>query len=762
MEKICEQIYASRNDACAHSELNTYMSIRIQNITFNHYKALENFSVAIEHINILTGLNNSGKSTVLGSLRVLAVALRTARKKKPERIALTDSHCFGYRIKESQVPISLENVATNYVDGTSKISFELTNGNFLHLIFDEEAGCVLIPESKNGGISTAGDFKSQFPIGLTVIPVLGPVEHRETLREVETVTSSLATHRASRHFRNYWYHFPDGFDGFVQLIESTWPGMRIQRPEINGGNDLSMFVSEDRIDRELYWVGFGFQIWCQLLTHLHRADPSTMIVIDEPEVYLHPEIQRRLLQVLKSTGADILVATHSIEIIGEAEPHEVLIIDKRKTRALRKRAPVGDNLRSGKDLASVSPGTSPRVLPATSRVSVDQRAKSGLGQGTKPGDINSQSLASGMTAYLERMDEPTREVLSPLRKGTGDTFSASPPESVKPRDEKQRESDLGITQAKVDSPIVHLDLEDGNNVQSRKPTKEAILPLPSPSLVTALVIVEEKNRTSCNDLQSDLPTMTSDSDRSSTAVDDEIGLSLERRTARLLETCHPTLSLHPPAVKTEYPASTNFAAPGDAGEDAKSVDALSSKVLFGTRSLETCLLLPDLLERAIKAKLSLLSGKDGKLKTAAFPVAGMLMQISHPMKESCKEQFSERVERHFRMNGRKKRSERHQIDQIFDNLWKVPAERMKLVDGKTVLQVFCEQIHFHLKVKISHDNIIDVMESQEISAEIRIFVLERKFNQTKRLKSNPRTDDVRNGVIDKEAISNSATKRSLD
>lgn len=311
------------------------MTTRINCIIFKHYKALENYSVSIDHVNILTGSNNSGKSTVIGALRVLAVALRTARNKKPERISLENLHCYGYRIKESLVPISLENVATNYVTGTSQISFHLANKNILHLIFDHEAGCVLVPETQGRVVTTTTEFKSLFPIGLTVIPVLGPVEHRESLKEIETVTSSLSTHRASLHFRNYWYHFPEGFSEFSELIRSTWPEMRIQPPELNGVTELNMFVTEDRIDRELYWVGFGFQIWCQLLTHLHRADPSTMIVIDEPEVYLHPEMQRKLLQVLKNTGADILVATHSAEIIAEADTGEVLRIDKRKKQAER-------------------------------------------------------------------------------------------------------------------------------------------------------------------------------------------------------------------------------------------------------------------------------------------------------------------------------------------------------------------------------------------------------------------------------------------
>ena len=66
--------------------------------------------------------------------------------------------------------------------------------------------------------------------------------------------------------------------------------MDIQRPEIEDmTGELTMFCLEDRMTRELYWAGFGFQIWCQILTHLSRVDDSGLVVIDEPEVYLHPE-----------------------------------------------------------------------------------------------------------------------------------------------------------------------------------------------------------------------------------------------------------------------------------------------------------------------------------------------------------------------------------------------------------------------------------------------------------------------------------------
>ena len=98
-----------------------------------------------------------------------------------------------------------------------------------------------------------------------------------------------------------------------------------------------MFCSENRQDREIYWAGFGFQIWCQLLTHLSRAHEFNLTVIDEPEVYLHPDVQRQLLGILRDIKVDVVLATHSTEILGEADPAEILLIDKTLRSAKRLR-----------------------------------------------------------------------------------------------------------------------------------------------------------------------------------------------------------------------------------------------------------------------------------------------------------------------------------------------------------------------------------------------------------------------------------------
>lgn len=313
--------------------MSTAGSVRITSIQFARFKAFSNYSISLDRINILVGPNNSGKSTIIGAFRALASGLRIARTQIPRRIAIGTA----YRIPESSLPISLENVHTDYDSSESKITFNLSNRNKLHLVFPSDGGCFLIPENQGRNVNSVAAFKKNFPITITCVPVLGPVEHREQRRERSTVVAGLATHRASRHFRNYWHYFDEGFDDFSNLIRTTWPGMEIRRPEIVDAmtGELSMFCLEGRMSRELYWVGFGFQVWCQLLTHISRAGESTIVVIDEPEAYLHPDIQRQLIALLREAGPDVLLATHSTEIMSEADPNEIVLIDKRKSSGER-------------------------------------------------------------------------------------------------------------------------------------------------------------------------------------------------------------------------------------------------------------------------------------------------------------------------------------------------------------------------------------------------------------------------------------------
>jgi hypothetical protein len=68
-------------------------------------------------------------------------------------------------------------------------------------------------------------------------------------------------------------------------------------------------------------------------------NPGALFLIDEPDIYLHSELQRQLLGLLRNLGPDILIATHSTEIVSEAETDDIVLVNKRRRSAQRIRDP---------------------------------------------------------------------------------------------------------------------------------------------------------------------------------------------------------------------------------------------------------------------------------------------------------------------------------------------------------------------------------------------------------------------------------------
>ncbi|HEY3776972.1 MAG TPA: AAA family ATPase [Rhizomicrobium sp.] len=303
-------------------------------VEFHHFKAFKAFTFHVRKFNVLVGPNNAGKSTILAGFRILAAAMRKANRRRPEVVRGLLGPTRGYNVELSAISIAEENIFHNYDDSEPAfIKFTLSNGNSLMLFFRERRSCQLIAAAKSGrAVDSPAAFKSQFNCPIGFVPILSPVEHDEPLYMEEAARLALFNYRAARNFRNIWHHFPEKFETFRSILMQTWPGMDIEPPEVDlsGARPiLHMYCPEARIPREIFWAGFGFQVWCQMLTHLVQSDANSLFLIDEPDIYLHSELQRQLITLLRDLGPDIIIATHSTEIITESDPDEIVLIDKR-------------------------------------------------------------------------------------------------------------------------------------------------------------------------------------------------------------------------------------------------------------------------------------------------------------------------------------------------------------------------------------------------------------------------------------------------
>lgn len=315
------------------------MMDQFRRVKFTRFKAFKSFRIDLTHFNILVGPNNSGKSTILAAFRILAAAMRRATSKNPTILSGPHGQVMGWNVDLQAISVAEENIFYNYDDSEpAEVVFRLSNGNSLTLFFPERHTCVLIPDARDKPVVNTKGFRAHFNCPIGFVPILGPVEHREPLFEREAARLALFNYRAARNFRNIWHHYPEQFEEFRTVLQQTWPGMDIERPEIDRSHDrplLFMYCPEQRIPRELFWAGFGFQVWCQMLTHLVQSKSMSLFLIDEPDIYLHSELQRQLLGLLRNLGPDILLATHSTEIVTEAETNDIILINKGRKSARR-------------------------------------------------------------------------------------------------------------------------------------------------------------------------------------------------------------------------------------------------------------------------------------------------------------------------------------------------------------------------------------------------------------------------------------------
>jgi hypothetical protein len=77
------------------------------------------------------------------------------------------------------------------------------------------------------------------------------------------------------------------------------------------------------------------------MMHLTQSDHRSTLVLDEPDIYLHPDLQHRLLRLASERVGQFFIATHSTEIINAADPGDVLIV--RPTSRSAKRIRNDDN-----------------------------------------------------------------------------------------------------------------------------------------------------------------------------------------------------------------------------------------------------------------------------------------------------------------------------------------------------------------------------------------------------------------------------------
>ncbi|MGD9675853.1 MAG: ATP-dependent endonuclease [Candidatus Bipolaricaulia bacterium] len=317
----------------------------IRKLTLTGFKGFRKYAVSFRDSAVMVGPNNAGKSTLIGALQTTGLMLEHALRHRPqgkrdhagERIS---AHYFS----PEQFGFEDENVRFDFLGAEATFSVTLERQMQLKAVWpaDPDEDPFFFLKSSGGVVHEApASVKSDFPT-IGVVPAVVPLEQRERILTDDYIRKNLGRRLSSRHFRNQLLLASrtdsDTLDGYYATVAEWLPEIELEPPQMQRSLDESsvdLYYKEGRRPREVAWAGDGLQVFLQLLWHVHRLRNASTIILDEPEVYLHPDLQRRLMQVLVASGQQFVLATHSPEIVSEAPQAALVWVDRSRRSARR-------------------------------------------------------------------------------------------------------------------------------------------------------------------------------------------------------------------------------------------------------------------------------------------------------------------------------------------------------------------------------------------------------------------------------------------
>lgn len=311
----------------------------IRKLTLSNFKCYDQHDVSFHRVSIVVGKNNAGKSTLIEALRLISLVSRritTLSFKKPPGWTNLPRGSVGIMPSLSNIGFSTKNIINQFGESPARIKCETENGEIVEIFVNNDGELFAYAKNPRGRyIRSQTDARDLKQSRINILPQIGPLLEDEKVLEESYIRSSLHSNLVSRHFRNQLSYFHEYYREFKKLAEQTWPSLRIV-DLIKGAKGLEtidplLLVQESEYATEIGSMGHGLQMWLQTMWFLSRIPTDTTVVLDEPDVYMHADLQRKLIRLLRGRFHQIIIATHSLEIMAEVNPENMIIIDRRQS-----------------------------------------------------------------------------------------------------------------------------------------------------------------------------------------------------------------------------------------------------------------------------------------------------------------------------------------------------------------------------------------------------------------------------------------------
>lgn len=340
----------------------------IKLLRIRDFKSIRDIKVHLnKQFTILTGVNNSGKTTILEALslweecfeKLLNTAQRTVTGKFSKGdfiLGPTSNKYFNFdeinsvrcpdfedifRDRNVKQPVLIEATVVNEEkDIEQTIGFSISNStNTRYVIsllneknFDYRLFNNIFSRLNNGGVSSY--FAS---------PV-ATIEQREEFVTEPVLADAIRQRHSYQFIRNriYKIYYSSVFKQFQDdlsfVLYGTSSAARIvlrSQSDINKDKRvvITYSISKDTVEKDLALLGSGtLQVIEILLDLYHQSDERrdlNLVLLDEPDSHIHRDIQERLIQTLNRAGSNnqVVITTHNESLIRSAQLSNLFHVD---------------------------------------------------------------------------------------------------------------------------------------------------------------------------------------------------------------------------------------------------------------------------------------------------------------------------------------------------------------------------------------------------------------------------------------------------
>lgn len=317
--------------------------IFLKSIEINGFKGIGHLSCKFEDLTLLTGLNNSGKTTLLQAAYILVDSLSYIPFEKDflgkdKRIDLKSSLAsLGLQDVNALLPRMQKNAE-------SKIIATFSDDIFVQL--KPYSGTTFLYSFSSIGDFSAEDWKDilvdMAEIGAEFVTPPGTVSSREDMLPKPNYEAILSQGKGSQLWRNsIWWSIQGGgyesFEAVKSLVKRYFPEVEISQPTLGSSNPPEILINygdKNKVKLDISQSGAGLRTFLTLARLLEQSS-AKIFLLDEPDAHLHASQQAVVINLLLDIAVEqqkqVIIASHSPEFIIRTPSECIRWIEQSKT-----------------------------------------------------------------------------------------------------------------------------------------------------------------------------------------------------------------------------------------------------------------------------------------------------------------------------------------------------------------------------------------------------------------------------------------------